>query len=107
MKQALEACEAFLLSAGFESSDVYAEVCYAIEQAEKQEPVAWIYKDGTVTNDPDMADGTWQPLFTAPPQREWVGLTDEDIAEVRRGGAHSVSDKDFRAIEAKLKEKNT
>jgi hypothetical protein len=29
MKQALESCEAFLLSAGFESSDVYAEVCYA------------------------------------------------------------------------------
>ena len=43
---------------------------------------------------------------TAPPKREWVGLTDEDIAELRRNGAHSVSDSDFMAIEAKLKEKN-
>ena len=40
MKEALESCEAFLLSAGFESSDVYAEVCAAIEQAEKQESIA-------------------------------------------------------------------
>ena len=39
-------------------------------------------------------------------EREWQGLTDEDMAELRRDGAHSVSDKDFRAIEAKLKEKN-
>jgi hypothetical protein len=38
---------------------------------------------------------------------EWAGLTDEDMAELRRNGAHSVSDADFRAIEAKLKEKNT
>ena len=45
--------------------------------------------------------------YTAPPKREWVGLTDDDIAEIRRNGAHSISDKDFRAIEAKLKEKNT
>jgi len=39
--------------------------------------------------------------------REWVGLTDEDIWQLRRDGAHEVSDKDFKAIEAKLKEKNT
>ena len=30
------------------------------------EPVAWIYKDGTTTSDPDRADGTWTPLYTAP-----------------------------------------
>lgn len=40
-------------------------------------------------------------------KREWVGLTDEDIFQLRREGAHEVSDKDFEAIEAKLKEKNT
>jgi len=39
-------------------------------------------------------------------EREWVGLTDEDIWQLRRDGAHEVSDKDFKAIEAKLKEKN-
>ena len=40
-------------------------------------------------------------------KREWVGLTDEDIWQLRREGAQAVSDKDFKAIEAKLKEKNT
>lgn len=40
-----------------------------------------------------------------PDKREFVGLTDDDIALLRRQGAHSVSDKHFRAIEAKLKEK--
>jgi len=40
-------------------------------------------------------------------QRKWVGLTDDDIYQLRREGAHEVSDKDFKAIEAKLKEKNT
>ena len=39
--------------------------------------------------------------------REWVGLSDEDIWQLRREGAHEVSDKNFKAIEAKLKEKNT
>ena len=38
---------------------------------------------------------------------ELVGLTDEDICQLRREGAHEVSDKDFEVIEAKLKEKNT
>jgi hypothetical protein len=39
-------------------------------------------------------------------EHEWVGLTDEDIWQLRREGAHEVSDKHFKAIEAKLKEKN-
>lgn len=44
-------------------------------------------------------------LLTKMPS-EWVGLTDDDIAELRRTGAHSVSDADFQTIEAKLKELN-
>jgi Fe-S-cluster containining protein len=40
------------------------------------------------------------------PQRQWVGLTMLDMAELRRSGFHTISDKDFRAIEAKLREKN-
>jgi hypothetical protein len=43
----------------------------------------------------------------AQPERQWVGLTDEDMAELRRSGLHSISDKHFFAIEAKLREKNT
>jgi hypothetical protein len=46
------------------------------------------------------------------PKREWVGLTDEEITElhheikVRLMGTYKTEDI-YRAIEAKLKEKNT
>ena len=44
-------------------------------------------------------------LYITPPQRPWVGLTDEDISEIVRGTHNTGSF--ARAIEAKLKEKNT
>jgi hypothetical protein len=54
------------------------------------------------------------PLYTTPPKREWVGLTDEEIWETVSRIGTSDSDvnpyaklADARAIEAKLKEKNT
>ena len=54
------------------------------------------------------------PLYTTPPQRTWVGLTDEEIWETISRIGTSDSDvnpyaklADARAIEAKLKEKNT
>jgi hypothetical protein len=42
------------------------------------------------------------PLYTAPPKREWIGLTDEEVWDLYtdRGNVFA------RAIEAKLKEKN-
>jgi hypothetical protein len=53
-----------------------------------------------------------QPLYTTPPKREWVGLTDEEIYEYadkylyQHGSNYGI--KAFgKAIEAKLKEKNT
>ncbi len=69
----------------------------------EHEPVAWMWKDGSLTSDPDEADGTWTKLYTAPPKREWVGLTDEEVWDLYtdRGNVFA------RAIEAKLKEKNT
>ena len=50
------------------------------------------------------------PLYTTPPQRTWIGLTDEDISKIsqRLGIDHDDSWTDLKqAIEAKLKEKNT
>jgi hypothetical protein len=46
-----------------------------------------------------------QPLYTTPPaaQRQWVGLTDEEVAE---GLRKPFWEDAARAIEAKLKEKN-
>ena len=66
------------------------------------EPVAWMWKDGTLTSDPDFADGTWTPLFAAPPNREWVGLTEEERAKCWTTSAVQTAIN----IEAKLKEKN-
>ena len=43
----------------------------------------------------------WQP------KREWVGLTDEEIDEAIKSCNTTDTYKYFRAIEAKLKEKNT
>lgn len=101
------------------------------ETVEKQEPVAWpdapkmIYLqvcDETDCEQPfdshievswcqdkiNDSDIAYYRADTAPPQREWQGLTDEEIkeqSELLEG--EWISYKGFaRAIEAKLKEKN-
>jgi hypothetical protein len=95
---------------------VMAVLDQAIAEAEKQEPVAWMNKHGACkTNlfrevEAGAKDEYTIPLYTHPPKREWRGLTDEELEELRR------SDDLFedapmwsliaRAIEAKLKEKN-
>jgi len=84
-------------------------------EAMKQEPVAWITNGGKgelwwyqsskfdeegnlIGPNPDDI-----PLYTAPPQREWVGLTDEEMDElVNRFARYGLA----REIESKLKEKN-
>lgn len=78
------------------------------------EPVAWMDREGDIYRMPEIKN--WAPphtlLYTAPPQREWQGLTDEEIDAI--DDANWDTDckvwgiRDFaRAIEAKLKEKNT
>ena len=48
-----------------------------------------------------------QPLYTTPPQREWVGLTDDEMWSADYGGSDIINLTYAKAIEAKLKEKNT
>jgi hypothetical protein len=99
------------------ASDISAE--RVDEKAKlKHEPVAWIKDDELAfMSAAKMLDATeWKtnlglkpehrdvPLYTAPPKREWVGLTDHelqvlDFNDPERG-------KLARAVEAKLKEKN-
>jgi hypothetical protein len=70
------------------------------------EPVANDYKKTPVLHD-------WEyqvrSLYTAPPQREWHGLTDEEIMSLLPGAVRLPPgwSETVRAIEAKLKEKNT
>ena len=53
---------------------------------------------------------TQGPLYTAPPKREWVGLTDEEIEECKINGGlpHAINWRiSVKVMQAKLKERNT
>ena len=76
----------------------------AIEVAEKQEPVC--------DKDPHLCWSVRCQLGkvcknTAPPKREWVGLTDEEIAQTVGSPIDEVYLVDFRKVIEKLRSKNT
>jgi hypothetical protein len=96
-------------------------------KTESQEPVAWKLMprdatdamlkamDGCSTEGYDerlyaghaasVYMAAWDALDTHPPQRTWIGLTDDEISELSKG--HIVRSTYARAIEARLKELNT
>jgi hypothetical protein len=93
-----------------------------VQQAMEQEPVAWrvhpfdyaIGHEGVfaVTQLPQQRD-VWirkgwnvTPLYTHPPRREWVGLTDDEKAKLDDEYGDDIL-AHLDAIEAKLKEKNS
>ena len=80
---------------------------------DKQQPVAWLDAEMsqayTIDELPDASGTGFLPLYTAPPKKQWVGLTNEEINSVRhnRDWTAPWTDETFaRAIEAKLREKN-
>jgi hypothetical protein len=83
-----------------------------VEPAPVQEPVAWMYEsvcgnDFATRHDPPDYAKNIRPLYITPPaaQRQWVGLTDEEVMQTMSGDWTS----QFyfaRSIEAKLREKN-
>ena len=73
----------------------------------EQEPVAWmgVYdRTDLYYRKPPQADVI--PLYTAPPPRQWQGLTDEELNQIY-AEPQTHAGQYARAIEAKLKEKNT
>jgi hypothetical protein len=60
------------------------------------EPVAWM-----------MLENQLVPIHTAPPQREWQSLTDEEIDKALWENESNYLPDIIRIAEAKLKEKNT
>ena len=65
----------------------------------------WISKDCDEAHSPTMGCHNIRPLYAAPPQRPWQGLTDEEIQKTYFSCRADSLDY-ARAIEAKLKEKN-
>ena len=89
--------------------------------AQEQEPVAWMcqeYRDDDQfgwrdeilftppPNDPNYFRNI-VPVYTTPPQRTWVGLTDEEMHDCWDTPLTPYGLQQARAMEAKLKEKNT
>jgi hypothetical protein len=92
----------------------YSEAIAILRQAleEKQEPVAWLSEGGDVSRSKRYMDEMGfkcNPLYTTPPKKEWVGLTDDDVIYFRYQATFCDEfDAAFMAelIEKDLKEKN-
>jgi hypothetical protein len=78
MKQALEVLEMYMVAGTKYPSNLlemelapkaYDSLRRAIEQAENQEPVAYMDNKGYICNHTTNPE-RWIPLYTAPPQRE-------------------------------------
>jgi len=126
MKQALEWAnehgETVFFGGGIDAvnkmNEWTAALRQAIEQAEKQEPVAYLCENAVGHKYFRWKKPTshYKPiaLYTAPPRKEWVGLTEDEIHKIiddcTPDDAAQEELNDFaRAVhfaEAKLKEKN-
>ncbi len=92
-------------------SKLHSAIKEALAQPE-QEPVAWVAyengeKHGIDFDEDEIANlpvGTM--LYPAPPQREFIRLTDEEIEKTHETQVWDARRSYARAIEAKLKEKN-
>ena len=122
LDQLTNAADTFSVSGVYFNEEVWAKKCLsdayfaitAIEQAlaqPEQEPLAWIehHKGGDNLNweEVNHSYAKATPLYTTPPQRTWVGLTDEEVNELVE---HTECEDYYglvEATEAKLKDKNT
>lgn len=81
----------------------------ALEEQKQDMPYGWVNENGIFAKQlPNDLVYSWKPVYAPPRKREWVGLTDEDIAE---GAKQSWVDKQaFESAvwwaESKLREKN-
>jgi hypothetical protein len=139
MKQALEALDSkYIVNCGawvVQRTNAMTALRQAIEQAEQwdtsdmayrpnglsveQEPVAWMVRDSidgswypcAFENPAGAIKGESKPLYAAPPSKEWVGLTEEEIDEIYKQNHNQYGEDTTgeyeRELEAKLRERNT
>jgi len=97
----------------------YIEAITALRKAleTEQEPVAWLSEGGDVSRSKRYMDEMGfkcSPLYTTPPKREWVGMTDDEIQDLGYlSEKFDASNSEWfdrwgfaRAIEQALREKN-
>ena len=93
--------------------EVWQDVPGAVNFGIKPQPVAWRFYDGNmwcyVDHLTDLPQDKFEPLYTTPPKKEWVGLTKEELAEIAEFHFHGAfSGREvYEDIETRLKEKNT
>ena len=120
LKMALEALETLMIERGSIYDQAITAIYEALAEPEpnyKKALEVWLDKTEWVqeTVKPHelgmhRADVLKQRIQEVSPQRTWVGLTDEEILSISAdcASSHQHTDIHFaRAIEAKLKEKNT
>jgi len=112
LKQALDALEEVqeFMNTSDWFNDKVTSLRQAIAQLERQEPVAYLCENAVGHKYFRWKKPTsiYKPiaLYTHPPQRTWVGLTDEEHCDIWY--KESLDWMEYgKAIEAKLKEKNT
>jgi hypothetical protein len=112
MQQALDALQGNWRT---DESDKAIETLRTALAQPDPEPVAWRFHDRNmwcyVDHLTDLQQDKFKPLYTEPPKKKWVGLTEEDIQglhyQIKTKGMGVYSTEDiYRAIEAKLKKKN-
>jgi len=110
LRLALEALEKISMGGDPRRADLAITAIKSALKA-KDEPVAWMNAHDVGFKKSEFGNTPTIPLYTTPPQRTWVGLTDEERGQVyadwRFNGGNSSNLELCRAIEAKLKEKNT
>ena len=94
------------------AEEAWNKAITALRQAleTEQEPVLWLktWSDGAVsvlkTKSHAFADHELEPLYTAPPKREWVGLHGSEVPELYKYDV--MFNEGWWWAEEKLKEKN-
>jgi hypothetical protein len=101
------AVENILTEYGLQAIDFVADFKNAMKDAAQpvQEPVGYVYSEAGVKHGAiqrDLPNGT--PLYTNPPQRPWVDLTENDLVQI--GVATGLERAAVEMISNKHKEKN-
>ena len=108
-QEALKLALEFIENSECGTADLEARIKEAL--AQEQEPVAWFrYQQGSRVYYDSKKWDDCQPLYTSPPQRTQVDLTDEEVFGLF-GRFTAMTGKSwldlYRMTEAKRKEKNT